>query len=231
MKLSVVMPVFNEEETVLSVINAVKSVDVGMDKEIILVDDGSSDGTRKILNGVNDAEVKIFFHDKNKGKGAALRTGFAHASGDVVLVQDADLEYPPSNFSVLLGPILNGADVVYGSRFVGKSFKDHGSFLLSHYVGNKFLTLATNFIYNIEITDMETCYKVMKKNVLDKVLPLLKEDRFGFEPEITARIARAGFKIIEVPVVFKPRDFSAGKKITWRDGIKALWYLVKYRFF
>ncbi|VAX33017.1 Glycosyl transferase, family 2 [hydrothermal vent metagenome] len=225
MKLSIVIPVYNEQASLRDVVHRVKAVDY--DKEIILVDDCSTDGSREILEEYKDQEgCHVLFHPKNRGKGAALRTGFAHASGDVIIIQDADLEYDPADYPVLLKPIVDGkADVVYGSRFLGGP---HRVLFYWHSVGNKFLTTLSNMLTNLNLTDMETGYKVFSKKVIDSIT--LKCDRFGFEPEITSKIARKNFRVFEVPISYSGRDYSEGKKITWKDGVAALWFIIRFRF-
>ncbi len=226
-KLSVVIPAYNEEKTIEAVITRVKKVDVGLEKEIIVVDDGSSDGTREILKKLAGEEVKVFFHEKNAGKGAALQTGFSQATGDIILVQDADLEYDPREYPRLLEPILDGrADVVYGSRFLGGP---HRVLLFWHYVGNRFLTTLCNLCANLNLTDMETCYKVFRREVLDKIR--LKAKRFGFEPEITVKVGKLRCRVYEVPISYSGRDYSEGKKITWKDGLAAIFHILRFRFF
>jgi glycosyltransferase involved in cell wall biosynthesis len=229
MKLSIVIPVFNEAATLEHLVNKVNSVEIGMEKEIVLVDDCSRDGTRDVMKKLEaeHPDWKFAYHDVNQGKGAALRTGFKAATGDFVIIQDADLEYDPNEYPRLLQPILDGhADVVYGSRFLGGGA--HRVVYYWHYLGNKFLTTFSNMMTNINLTDMEVCYKVFKKEVLDSVE--IKENRFGFEVEITAKVARANWVIYEVPISYYGRSYAEGKKITWKDGFRAIWCILKYRF-
>jgi glycosyltransferase involved in cell wall biosynthesis len=229
MKLTVVIPVYNEVSTIASLADTVDRVDVGMEKELILVDDASADGTRAVLEKLQAAHPgwQVLFHERNRGKGAALRTGFQKATGDFVLVQDADLEYDPAEYPHLLKPLLDGhADVVFGSRFSGGGA--HRVLFYWHYVGNKFLTMMSNMMTNLNLTDMETCYKVFKREVIQSID--LKEDRFGFEVEVTAKVARGRWRLYEVPISYYGRSYEEGKKITWRDGFRALWCILKYRF-
>jgi glycosyltransferase involved in cell wall biosynthesis len=222
-RLSVVVPVYNERKSLLTIIEKIKSVPVN--KEIILVDDFSTDGTRDLLKDLAKQGLRILYHEKNEGKGAALRTGFQHATGDYVIVQDADLEYDPNDYPRLLQPLLEKrADVVYGSRFSG----DRNNMMSLHSFGNQFLTWMTNLLYRTSITDMETCYKLFKRTTIQAIQ--IESNRFNFEPEITAKILKRGLRIVEVPISYSGRSFSEGKKITWRDGFSAIWTLVKYRF-
>jgi glycosyltransferase involved in cell wall biosynthesis len=227
MKLSVVIPAYNEKSTIEEIIRRVQAVDVGMDKEIVVVDDGSADGTRDILRRLASENIRIFFHEKNTGKGGALQTGFSEARGDIVLVQDADLEYDPREYPKLLEPILDGrADVVYGSRFLGGT---HRVLYFWHSVGNRILTMFSNMVSNLNLTDMETCYKVFRREVLQKIR--LKSGRFGIEPEITIKVAKLKCRVYEVPISYAGRDYSEGKKIGWKDGVAALFHIVRFRFF
>jgi len=223
MKISVIVPVFNEKETIEEVLRRVKNVK--LKKEIVIVDDYSTDGTRQLLGEINDKEIKVLFHSGNKGKGAAIRTAQTCIAGDVVIIQDADLEYEPKDYLSLIEPIRNGhADVVYGSRFLGV----HKFSSLWHCFGNKFLTWVTNVLYQSKLTDMETCYKAFKVSVF---LDLnIKARRFDFEPEVTAKVLKAHVKVTEVPITYNARYRKEGKKITWKDGLAALWTLLKYRF-
>jgi glycosyltransferase involved in cell wall biosynthesis len=246
MKLTIVIPVYNERPFIEEIVRRVQAVCLdGIEKEIIIIDDGSIDGTREYLHqletcpsmhhhanmgymagqgGEQNCDLRILFQAKNQGKGAALSRGFKEATGDIVIVQDADLEYDPQEYPKLLEPIRKGvADVVYGSRFLGGP---HRVVYFWHYVGNKFLTLCSNMLTNLNLTDMETCYKVFRTEVLKGVK--LKQKRFGFEPEITAKIAKNNWRIYEVPIAYYGRTYAEGKKIGWKDGVKAIWCIFRY---
>lgn len=228
MKLSVVVPCYNELGTIGQVVEAVRRSPVP-DLEIIIVDDCSTDGTRELLQAQIEPLVdQVLYHPKNRGKGAALRTGFAAATGDIVVVQDADLEYDPQEFPLLIEPILNGkADVVFGSRFMGG--RPHRVVYFWHMVGNKFLTLLSNMMTNINLSDMETCYKAFRREVIQSIR--IQENRFGFEPEITAKVAKAGCRIYEVGISYYGRTYKEGKKIGWKDGFRAIYCILKYNLF
>ena len=223
--LSVIVPVFNERVTIAEILRRIRAAQVPLELEVVVVDDGSSDGTGKVLQALQDSTVRVVSHAGNQGKGAAVRTGLAMVRGDVVLVQDADLEYDPDDWSKLLDPLLKGkAQVVYGSRFTG----ERKNMLPSHWMGNRFLTLVTNVLYRSTLSDMETCYKLFDRRVLEGIT--IESDRFEFEPEITAKVLRRGYRIYEVPISYAGRELDEGKKIGWRDGIGALVTLVRYRF-
>jgi len=223
-RLSIVIPVYNELHTFPELLDKVRAVPY--DKQIVVVDDRSTDGSTEMVKELGEKypEVTVECHPENRGKGAALRTGFEAATGDIVIVQDADLEYDPAEYPQLLEPILDGrADVVYGSRFLGGP---HRVLFFWHYVGNMALTLYSNMLTNLNLTDMETCYKVFRIEVLRAIT--LESSRFGFEPEVTARVAKAGFRLYEVPISYSGREYSEGKKITWRDGCAAVWHITRF---
>ena len=241
MRLSVIVPAYNEIDTIAEILRRVRAVelrvtigfgpengsDVELEREIVVVDDGSTDGTREVLRDLDDLPgVSVVLHERNQGKGAAVRTGLRHASGDIMLIQDADLEYDPRDYVSLLQPILEGrSQVVYGSRFRGGPTR---AMFFWHMIGNRFLTLVTNVLYDSILSDMETCYKVFTRRVADQLD--LKASGWGFDPEITAQILRLGYRIYEVPITYTGREFDEGKKIGWRDGLTVLWTLLKVRF-
>lgn len=229
MLLSIIIPVYNEKQTLESLVEKVRAVDLsslGLDREVVVVDDCSQDGTSDVAQKLADeGKIRLIRHQKNQGKGAALQTGFQGAQGDLLLIQDADLEYDPEEYPKLLKPIVDGkADVVYGSRFMGG--EPHRVLYFWHYLGNRFLTLLSNMVTNLNLTDMETCYKVFRSPVLKSIT--LEEKRFGFEPEVTAKIARLGCRIYEVGISYTGRTYTEGKKINWKDGVRALWCILKY---
>lgn len=220
--LSVVMPVYNEAATIEEILKRVKAVPIP--KEIIIVDDGSTDGTRDILKGISEPGIKVFYNEKNQGKGGSVKRGIAEASGDLLVVQDADLEYNPAEYPKLVEPILSGdADVVFGSRFRGERQRVH---LFWHYVGNNLLTLFSNMCTNLNLSDMETCYKVFKTELIKKIP--IRSNRFGFEPEITAKVSKLNCRIYEVPISYAGRSYEEGKKINWKDGVSAFWTIFKF---
>jgi glycosyltransferase involved in cell wall biosynthesis len=227
-RLSIVIPVFNEAGTIGEVIDRVQAAPLpeGLEREIIVVDDSSTDGTREILRKyASTNSYKLFLHDRNRGKGAALRTGFAQTTGDIVLVQDADLEYDPREYGKLLEPILEGkADAVYGSRFMGGDPKR--TLFFWHYLGNRFLTILSNLFTNLNLSDMETCFKVFRGELIRKIKT--RENRFGFEPEVTSKIAKSGARVYEVGISYWGRTYEEGKKITWKDGVRAIWTILRY---
>lgn len=225
MLLSILIPVYNEAATILEVVKKVQAVPY--EKQIIMVDDCSTDGTREQLQKINDPNVEKYFHEKNQGKGAALRTAWEKAKGDFIIIQDADLEYDPSDYEALLNPLIQGkADVVFGSRFVGYPRR---VLFFWHQMGNQFLTLLANMLNDLNLTDMETGYKVFSREVRNAIK--IHSNRFGFEPEFTAKVARKRFRIYEVPISYHGRGYKEGKKITWRDGFAALFWIFRYRFF
>lgn len=218
------MPAYNERPTIAEAVQRARSVDIGLEREIIVVDDGSSDGTREILPTLQDSKVRAVFHAHNRGKTAAIRTGLAHATGDLILIQDADLEYDPEDWPKLLAPILSGrASVVYGSRFSG----ERRNMLFWSAAGNRFLCMLTNLLYGCRLTDVETCYKVFDRRVLEGIT--LESERFGFEPEVTAKLLRRGERIVEVPISYDGRTRQEGKKISWHDGVETVRILVSCR--
>ncbi len=224
-KLSVIVPVYNERTTVGEIVRRMRAVELPLDREIVLVDDGSDDGTRPVLSQLQDSTVKVVLRPVTEGKGAAIRTGLEHVTGDLVLIQDADLEYDPDDWPKLLAPVLKGkAEVVYGSRFTGE--RRNMSFVQG--LGNRMLALATSLLYNTTLSDMETCYKLFDRRVIDSIT--IESDRFDFEPEITAKVLRKGVRIYEVPISYAGRELDEGRKFTWRDGFSAVVALVKYRF-
>ena len=228
-KLSIVIPIYNEAEHLEEILRQIDAVEIGMEKELILVDDCSTDGTRDILEKLENSteyNAKIYYHEINRGKGATLRTGFQHITGEITLVQDADLEYDPQDYPKLLEPILNNtADVVYGSRFMAG--RQQG--LLRSYLANRYLTFLANLVNGTKLTDMETCYKVMKTDILKDIS--LRSDRFGFEPEITAKLAKRKCKIVDVPISYRGRDYHEGKTVSWKDGVAAIFHILRFRFF
>lgn len=232
MKLSIIIPAYNEINTIEEIIKRVKRININ--KEIIIVDDGSKDGTREFLKNLNDFEIRVFFNKKNYGKSHSVRVGIKEAKGEIIIIQDADLEYDPEDYYKLIEPIKKGkVKVVYGTRFPEK--KGHPSlthpyfpFSNPYYFANKILTILSNILYNAEITDEPTCYKVFDANVLKSIN--LKSERFEFCPEVTAKVKKKGFKIYEIPISYNPRTIKQGKKINWKDGIEAIWTLIKYRF-
>jgi glycosyltransferase involved in cell wall biosynthesis len=227
MKLSVIMPVYNERETLREILRQVRAVELpDTEIEILAVDDGSTDGSREVLSDEAQAgDLRVFYHEKNRGKGAAVRTAIEHASGDILIIQDADLEYDPRDYPTLIRPIVEGrVTVVYGSRFLGP----RKAMLFWHMLGNKLLTLTTNILYNAILSDMETCYKCFRADVVQGIP--LRARRFEFEPEITAKVLKRGHRIFEVPISYYGREYHEGKKISWRDAPIAFWTLIKYRF-
>lgn len=230
MKLSVVIPVYNETNTIKDILSAIEAANAGMEKEIVIVDDYSTDGTRELLQAIPPEKYRIFYQPVNCGKGAAIRRGFKEATGDFIVIQDADLEYDPEDYKVLLEPLLKGrADVVYGSRFVGD--RPHRMLLFSHYVANRVLTFLSNLFTGLNLTDMETCYKAFNRKALETILPRLTANRFNIEPEITARVAKAKLRVYEVGVAYYGRTAEEGKKIGYKDGFSALWAIIKYNLF
>jgi len=224
-KLSVIVPAFNERNTIVEIVRRMRAVELPMAREIIVVDDGSTDGTRDVLKQLDDSTLRVVYHPQNRGKGAAIRTGLEYVTGDLVLIQDADLEYDPDDWPKLLNPVLKGrAVVVYGSRFTG----ERRNMLFWHWVANRFLSLLANMLFNSTLSDMETGHKLFDRRIIDQIS--LRSRSFDFEPEVTAKLLKVGIRIYEVPISYAGRTLDEGKKITWQDGVVALWTLVKYRF-
>ncbi len=235
MSLSIIIPIYNEASTIEQVVRRVWEVDVGLSKELVIVDDHSTDGTREILEGLEresragerEGRLKVIFHERNAGKGRAIRTGLQHATGDYIVIQDADLEYDPQDYPKLLQPILEGrADVVFGNRFHGGP---HRVLYFWHYCGNQFLTFLCNVLTNLNLTDMEVGYKVFRRQVLERIT--LQSNRFGFEPEVTIKVAKLGCRIYEVPISYHGRTYAEGKKISWKDGLAAIYFMLKFWLF
>jgi len=228
MKISIVIPVFNEKKTIREILDRVKNVN--FEKEIIIIDDGSDDGTREILLEIekeNNRDIKVIYQDKNQGKGAALSRGFKSVTGDIVIIQDADLEYDPNDYEKLIQPIIDGdADVVYGSRFLGGP---HRVLFFWHYIGNKIVTNVANMFTNLNLSDMETGYKAFRADVIKNIE--IKSKRFGFEPEITIKVAKKKYRIFETPISYRGRDYSEGKKVNWKDGLAAIFWIIRFQFF
>ena len=229
-KLSIVIAIYNEEKTLEEILKQIEAVNLqALTKEIVLVDDGSTDKTRDILKNLEN-KYRVIYHEKNRGKGAAIQTGFSHITGDFIIIQDADLEYDPNEYSRLLKPLMDGkADVVYGSRFIGSD--SHRVLYFWHNLGNKFLTTLSNIFTDLNLTDMETCYKAFTKEAVAKILPRLTSNRFGIEPEITAQVAKNHLRIFEVGISYSGRTYTEGKKINWKDGLAAVWHIIKFNLF
>jgi len=229
MKLSIVIPVYNEKNTILEILKRVEAVALPLEKEIILIDDCSTDGTRELLRSLPAGKYKIFYQEKNQGKGAAVRRGFKETSGDIILIQDADLEYDPQEYGKLIKPIMDGkADVVYGSRLIGS--EAHRVLYFWHYLANKFFTTLANALSNLNLSDMETCYKVFSRAALDKIAPRLVSNRFGLEPEITMLAGKNKLRVFEVGISYSGRTYEEGKKLNWKDGLAAFWHIIRFGF-
>ncbi|MEA2112784.1 MAG: glycosyltransferase family 2 protein [Patescibacteria group bacterium] len=229
-KLSIIIPVYNEKDTVLEILKLIDDVNLILKKEIIIVDDASTDGTVEILKGLDKNKYKIVFKNKNSGKGSSVKEGLLLATGDISVIQDADLEYDPQDYNRLLEPILNGkADVVFGSRFQGD--RPHRVLYFWHYLGNKFLTFLSNIFTGFNLSDMEVCYKLFKREVLESFVHKLKSKRFGIEPELTSYVAKGGWRLYEVGVSYDGRTYSQGKKIGWKDGFSAIWAIIRFNIF
>ncbi len=226
-KISIIIPVYNEAKTILPILDLIEKIELGLDKEIIIVDDASDDGTVKLLEKLDKTKYQVFFKEKNLGKGDSVKIGFLLATGDILIIQDADLEYDPQDYKELLQPILDGkADVVFGSRFRGD--KPHRVLYFWHYLGNRFLTFLSNLFSGLNLSDMEVCYKVFKKDVVESFVHRLKSKRFGIEPELTTYVGKGGWRVYEVGISYDGRTYLEGKKIDWKDGVFALWHIVRF---
>jgi len=229
-KLSIVISVYNEKDSVLVLLEKISLIEILLEKEIIIIDDGSTDGTENILKNLDSSKYKVFLKEKNEGKGATIKEGFLRATGDIIIVQDADLEYNPEDYNILLKPILDGGvDVVYGSRMLDQENKRN--FYLQSYFANKFLTKLSNIFTGLHLTDMETCYKVFSREVLDSFKNELRSKRFGIEPEITAKIAKGKWRLREVPISYNGRSYTKGKKVGWKDGLATVWHIIRFNLF